>query len=371
MTPALPAQPRLRSRLSAWLSPVYPSEMALAPPPAARTDTAGSAEAALYAEIGEFLFTHHLPLGADTFGVVLDYLRGDDPALVAAIRDRLRGAGRLDAAFVRWLAESRSGAVRPAMVAQMADGLSMQLARCLQLLGQSCTSAQDYGSALDLEAQRMTGSDEDTIGRLIELTVQAVATSRQMAEQLDETRRETSQLRDNLDRARRVAEQDHLTGLINRRGFDARLRARAEAEAAHDPPWCVALCDIDNFKAINDRHGHDAGDRVLKLVARALKTDLGKAAVVGRHGGEEFACLFPDSSAEAAFANLDAVRESIAARSLVNRDTGEQIGALTISIGLAEVRGDPIQAMRDADTALYHAKRTGKNRVVTTTLAMG
>ncbi|WP_447413264.1 hypothetical protein, partial [Clostridium perfringens] len=76
---------------------------------------------------------------------------------------------------------------------------------CLQLLGQSCTSAQDYGSALDLEAQRMTGSDEDTIGRLIELTVQAVATSRQMAEQLDETRRETSQLRDNLDRARRVA----------------------------------------------------------------------------------------------------------------------------------------------------------------------
>lgn len=358
------AEQRRRFRLSSWLAPGERQ-----PAPDIQSTHLGDAfragDAALYAEVGDFIFTHRLPLSADVFGVVLDYLRGGDSALVFAVQEQLRTTQGLDAAFIRTLAEDRSGTIRPAAVAQMADGLAAQLGRCLTLIGQSRASAQDYGIALDREARLIAVNDGDAIGRLIDLTVQAVATSRRMAEKLEETHRETSLLRDNLDRAQRIAERDHLTGLINRRGFDVRLRARAEADAANDRPWYVAVCDIDDFKAVNDRHGHDTGDRVLKLVARALESDLGNSATVARHGGEEFACLFADSSLDEACAQLNAVRAAIADRSLVNRDTGKPIGALSISIGLAEVHGDPVQAMRDADAALYVAKRSGKNRIAT------
>jgi diguanylate cyclase len=246
----------------------------------------------------------------------------------------------------------------------MADTLAAQQAQCLTLVGQSRTSAEEYGSALNREAARLDGGGErdEAMSRLIDLTVQAVTTSRHMAERLEQKRLEATRLRDNLNQARRAAEQDHLTGLINRRGFDARLQARQLADG--EGSWCVALCDIDDFKRINDRHGHDTGDRVLKLVARVLRNALNPDAVVARYGGEEFACLFADADEATAFARLDAVREALADRALVNQDTGEPIGSLTVSIGLAEVTNGSTRAMRETDSALYAAKHSGKNRVV-------
>ncbi|MBI0474356.1 GGDEF domain-containing protein [Sphingomonas sp. MA1305] len=361
MSIALHSAPRRRLWLGGWLSQA-PAPADGVPPPApapVRENTA----ARLYDEVGEFLFAHDLPLAPDIFGVALAYLGGEDRELTLTIRERLRTEGRLDADFLRQLAEVRSGGIRPTTIARMADTLAAQLAQCLALLGESCTSATEYGDALDREVEQLDSpaGGGDAMSRLIDLTMQAVATSRQMAERLEEKRRETTRLRDNLDRARRAAEQDHLTGLINRRGFDARLQARKYAGEPAD--WCVAVCDIDDFKRINDRHGHDAGDRVLKLVARLLKTELAPDAIVARHGGEEFACLFAHADVDTTYAKLDAVRRSIAARSLINQDNGEPIGSLTISIGLAAVADDPVRAMRRADAALYGAKRDGKNRV--------
>ncbi|KAK0341039.1 hypothetical protein LTR94_028057, partial [Friedmanniomyces endolithicus] len=116
---------------------------------------------------------------------------------------------------------------------------------------------------------------------------------------------------------------------------------------------------------INDRFGHPAGDRVLKFVAGFLEGQLGKAAIVSRYGGEEFACLFREADTLEARDLLDTVRERLSTRSLVNQETGEAMGSLTFSAGVAPVEGDrTAQAFHDADHALYTAKRSGKNMVI-------
>ncbi|PAV67967.1 hypothetical protein WR25_10156 [Diploscapter pachys] len=100
------------------------------------------------------------------------------------------------------------------------------------------------------------------------------------------------------------------------------------------------------------------------MIGKHLCRELGVAAFVARHGGEEFACLFEDMDPADAIDRLDIAREALAARTLVNQTTGEGIGQLTFSAGVAAFYGNPASAMRTADEALYLAKRRGKNRVL-------
>ncbi|NCU12683.1 MAG: GGDEF domain-containing protein, partial [Sphingomonadaceae bacterium] len=130
-------------------------------------------------------------------------------------------------------------------------------------------------------------------------------------------------------------------------------------------PLCVAFCDIDRFKAINDTHGHDAGDRVLKLVAESFARLSGDHCHVARHGGEEFVMLLRGESLQTVTEKLDLLRQQLSERRLVNRATDEPFGQVTFSAGVADVFacGDPRTALRAADSALYRAKQSGRNRV--------
>ena len=125
----------------------------------------------------------------------------------------------------------------------------------------------------------------------------------------------------------------------------------------------VGLCDIDDFKLVNDVHGHQTGDRVLKFVGGFLASELGDAACVARHGGEEFAIVIEGHSPHEAMMMLDDVRARLAARSLINQDTGLPIGKITFSAGIAALDDDGPRALNDADIALYKAKRSGKNMI--------
>ena len=176
---------------------------------------------------------------------------------------------------------------------------------------------------------------------------------------------QTRSLKRRLDEARRSAEEDHLTGLPNRRAFEARFEQEyREAFAAADP-LCIAFCDIDNFKAINDTHGHEAGDRVLKVVAESLARISDDRCHVARHGGEEFVLLFRDQSLVQASARLDKLRENLAERRLVNRATEQPFGQITFSGGVADAFAYPDRrtALKAADAALYRAKQSGRNRI--------
>jgi diguanylate cyclase (GGDEF)-like protein len=154
--------------------------------------------------------------------------------------------------------------------------------------------------------------------------------------------------------------------LPNRRAFERRLVSASLEARAKGERLSIAFCDVDRFKMINDRHGHEAGDRVLCAVAATLNETAGDACFVARQGGEEFVLLFYGMDKEEARAKLDMIRRAQAARQLMNRDTGRPFGKVTFSGGVAEVTedSDTRSALGRADTALYRAKEAGRNRVM-------
>lgn len=158
-------------------------------------------------------------------------------------------------------------------------------------------------------------------------------------------------------RLARLSNLDPLTGLLNRRGLDAAVRS-----ASVEPTYAAVMVDIDHFKVVNDTYGHDAGDRVLRLVADTLASTVRRGDSVARSGGEEFVLLLHGANAETATAIAERARERLE-RSRVDIG-GRQIGA-TASFGVAEARpGEAVEdVVKRADTAMYEAKRTGRNRV--------
>ena len=126
------------------------------------------------------------------------------------------------------------------------------------------------------------------------------------------------------------------------------------------------MTDIDHFKKFNDTYGHLTGDQVLRLVAMSVKQNVKGQDIAARYGGEEFAIVLPNTVLRSAITVADHIRRAVMTKELMKRSTGEHLGRVTISIGVAALRpGDTPQSLIErADTCLYAAKRCGRNRVI-------
>jgi diguanylate cyclase (GGDEF)-like protein len=168
----------------------------------------------------------------------------------------------------------------------------------------------------------------------------------------------------------RAAMFDGLTGIHNRRWLDDTLHRLVTRHREHGGSLCVALIDIDHFKKFNDTYGHDAGDFVLAKVAGTLAANLRPTDLVARFGGEEFVIIFPETALEPAAMVANRVREAVADQAFAM--PGERVlPQVTISVGVSQL--EPEQTvptlLKVADTAMYRAKRSGRNRVLTATNA--
>jgi len=159
----------------------------------------------------------------------------------------------------------------------------------------------------------------------------------------------------------RLATTDGLTGLLNRRTFNAQLDARLREAQRYRKPLSLLLLDIDHFKRVNDTHGHPAGDAVLRGVAQVVKKQARETDFVARYGGEEIALVLPETDAGGASVIAERIRNAVErARHLT--DTGPL--QVTLSIGVSTwPASDPETLLEDADKALYRAKQAGRNRV--------
>ncbi len=183
--------------------------------------------------------------------------------------------------------------------------------------------------------------------------------------QLDASAAEMEELRIQLERLRREAMTDPLTGIANRRAFEQNLeQACAEADASGDS-LTLAMIDIDHFKRFNDRWGHPTGDQVIRFVASQLIAFSTPPRTAARYGGEEFAVIMPRVSEGEATGSLEAICNGVAVRHLRRRTTQEDLGQVTISIGVAERASGktPAALIEEADRALYASKQAGRNRV--------
>jgi two-component system cell cycle response regulator len=179
-------------------------------------------------------------------------------------------------------------------------------------------------------------------------------------------RRFTERLRDNVQQSMELAVTDPLTGLYNRRYMETHADSLVERAAARGKPLTVLIIDIDHFKAVNDTHGHDAGDDVLREFSDRLRSCIRGIDLACRYGGEEFVVVMPDTDLGVASKVAERIRRRVAAEPFPI-ERGSRNVEVTISIGLAGRIGPQDKAaliMKRADAALYLAKRDGRNRVV-------
>jgi diguanylate cyclase len=322
----------------------------------------------LYEDIGSFIFAHDLDLTPLNFGLALDYLTGNDLSIEKAVRAILHDKGRLTNGMAEQIiAEQRTDELSPTQLTDVLSEVERNLDALTGLTDESRETAADFGNALQKQAAELKGeaASAETIANLITLTRSMVEKTREVEGKMRDGQQQTRLLQKNLETARRAAEQDHLTGLPNRRAFENTLREEAKIANESGETLSVAFCDIDHFKNINDTHGHDAGDRVLKFVGGLLSKISDDKCHVARHGGEEFVLLFRGLTVAEAAKVVDDARSDMSERNLVDRKTGERMDRVTFSGGVADVLAyaEPRDALKAADRALYLAKEHGRNRV--------
>jgi diguanylate cyclase len=324
---------------------------------------------ALIGDVGRFLLSHRIEVNPFTLAIAHDAVTGADPKLAQMIADRLGAKLPLT---LDWLEEAARSSGREDRMAKL-DALMAKLESSIEEFGKTTTAARSATSKYNTALEAHVGELEQVskagavIAELATIAKVMLDRTREIEQQMNRSEKETRALQDSLDEARRSADIDHLTGLPNRRAFETMLASEHAAAIASGEPLCVAFCDIDHFKRVNDTHGHEAGDRVLRAVAQSLARISDDRCHVARHGGEEFVVLFRGKPIDDAWKTLDEARMIMAERRLVNRATDVPFGRITFSGGVADVlaHSSPRAALKAADDALYAAKSQGRNCIVT------
>jgi diguanylate cyclase len=210
-----------------------------------------------------------------------------------------------------------------------------------------------------------------------ELAKAATRATKLEASFVDKTR-ELDMIRDSLNKSEERARTDILTGLPNRRALEEFFRTAQIAAMEKGEPLSALLIDIDHFKTFNDDFGHGVGDQVLRLMAKVLRERVRETDLPARYGGEELIAVLPGAELATCRAIAERIRSSISECRITRRSTGEILPNITVSIGVGQFQlGESMADLIDrCDRALYLAKKTGRNRVVTEndldrTLAVG
>ena len=253
---------------------------------------------------------------------------------------------------------------------KVGSNVSEELDCILNLVDTGLDTTGSYGDSLNsaqtaLSVATTPAEVKTLVGKLVKATEEAQSTNQSLDEQLKESRAHIIALQQRLETIRYESLTDELTTLSNRKHFDQSIERAIEEATENGEPLSLLLSDIDHFKKFNDTYGHQTGDQVLRLVALAVKHNVKSEDITCRYGGEEFAIILPRAPKKKAFEIAERIRESVFSKELVKRSTGENLGRITISIGISNLRpGDTASDLiARADEALYAAKDAGRNMV--------
>lgn len=295
------------------------------------------------------------------FTVAFMHQTGDMPELSQTI-NRLVGQDKLTVHAVDEIFEQYFGRlIEEADLRDASKRIERTVAEVAECIDVASDGAEHYGSVL-----AEFNGDAAKLPSVMDETLRMAELNRQLEGRLQISSREVEHLREHLSRLEREASLDSLTGIANRKSMDKSLRDAISFAAREERPLCVLMIDIDHFKQFNDTHGHQLGDQVLKLVAHYMSDCIKGQDTAARYGGEEFCVILPQTRLHDAIHVADTIRELVAAKKVVNRRTGLMLGQITLSVGVAQYRpgesaGDLVNR---ADEALYLAKQTGRNRVL-------
>ncbi|NVK34825.1 MAG: diguanylate cyclase [Rhodobacteraceae bacterium] len=277
-------------------------------------------------------------------------------------------ASQVEALYAEHLAPERIGD----RLTSVGSKISQEVGGLVEAIKQNASAASDYGSSLEKAGAQLDNLKdpkklEQFVASMVEATKTALSSSQKLESQLMDSQRQIEDLQNDLDSIRFESLTDELTTLGNRRQFDQALNTALSSSEQNGSHFVLMLTDIDHFKVFNDTYGHQTGDQVLRLVAMTTKQNVKPSDTPCRYGGEEFGVVLEQVSLDQAYIVAERIRQAVMAKELIKRSTGENLGRITISIGLAEVRkGDTSETIVErADMALYAAKHAGRNLVKT------
>jgi len=315
---------------------------------------------------------HQIPRTPANFTVWFSYSRGDLPELRRVIDILIAGKKRFDAVtcgelFSKYVASALPGATAKEIPEQLKAAMAEATRYVEQAIVENRTQIQAMG---DVAEKAEGGIDPITLVRSLMNELNKAATRAiELERSLNETSHELDSIRESLSRAEQRANTDTLTGLPNRRAVEEFLRTAQIAAMETGEPLGLLMMDVDHFKKFNDNYGHGVGDQVLRLLANVLRERLRENDLPGRYGGEELIAVLPSTNLAVCEYVAERIRRSISECKITRRSTGEILPEITISIGVAQFRlGESAAHLTErCDAALYLAKRTGRNRVVTET----
>ena len=253
--------------------------------------------------------------------------------------------------------------------------LKDMLATFVDRLAGFATTTGDYHDRIGACAQKISkASDIGQLSDVLQVVMQetravqlAAQRSRdeliEMRDRVREAEREVVRLREELAHASEMVRTDALTGALNRQGMDEAIEREVARARRRNSPLSVALLDIDNFKKLNDTHGHEAGDQALVHLAQVVRETLRPTDTLARYGGEEFVIVLADTRLDDGVQAMVRVQRELTRKFFLHRNEKMLI---TFSCGVAELgpAESPADGVKRADQAMYLAKRAGKNRVV-------
>jgi diguanylate cyclase len=278
------------------------------------------------------------------------YASGYNPSLNQAINEILSRSGTLAEAEVEQIYETHFAPNRLSdRIDRVGSQVKDEIEQLMAMIGAATGTASSYGESLASVSSKL-GAAADASGMrkmvegLVHATKEMQKSNQTLEARLNASKQEITQLQENLEVVRTESLTDPLTSLANRKFFDEALRKSITQARTSGEQLCLIMTDVDHFKRFNDSFGHLTGDQVLRLVAQSL----------------------PGMSLQGAVALGENIRRSVMAKELMKRSTGESLGRVTVSLGVAALRGNDTAAtlIERTDGCLYAAKRGGRNRVV-------
>jgi diguanylate cyclase len=300
------------------------------------------------------------------------YATGYHPSLNQKINELLQQSGGLTDADLEQVYETY---LSPTRLTERIDKVGHQvmdeIEQVMAMIDAAAGSASSYTESLvDMTEKLGNSKDREGLRSIVESLVQTAKemeeSNQKLEERLNASKQEIDELQVNLEVVRTESLTDPLTQLANRKFFDTTLEQAIADARSNNEPLSLLMTDIDHFKNFNDSFGHLTGDQVLRLVAMSVKQNVKGQDIAARYGGEEFAIVLPNTVLRSAITVADHIRRAVMTKELMKRSTGEHLGRVTISVGVATWRKNdtPQMLIERTDSCLYAAKRHGRNRVM-------
>ncbi len=301
-----------------------------------------------------------------------NYAVGHNQELVSALDAAVANGHITDHAFMHEMHVRFFGSLRTAEVNDMGAKLHEEVQKSKGAIERAAKEVANNGKLLTdaatLLANGTAGGDaKAALDRIVNATRALQTTHTSLETELGQAEREMETLRQRSETVSAESRLDPLTGLFSRKSFDDRIEPMHQEAQYNKTPLCILVADVDNFRKFNDTWGHATGDHVLRLVAQCFRSNTREQDTPARFGGEEFAVALPNIGLKSAMMVAEKIRQTVESRKIVKRSTGETLGTLTLSLGVAQsIPGERIaDTVRRAEACLAEAKRNGRNRVVT------